>query len=164
MAEGPEPGNAPPIRRQVERSPQDRCVGSLPFDYSILEDSGRASDAGSNVPEENLISRSSFKQEPEPSPEVPVPHAETETTKQTPKRNGFNDDRLPLECKGLLNRKAVRLTALKLINERFPQGDKKFTRVSDKFIDALENAVRSELLYALERHPSPLLLTTVKEF
>jgi hypothetical protein len=56
------------------------------------------------------------------------------------------------------------LTALKLINEQFPQSDNKFTRVSDKFIDALEKVVRSELLAAIERHPSPLLITTVKEF
>jgi hypothetical protein len=147
----------------MEKSPQDRCVGSLPFDYSILEDSGRAPDTRSNGSEENLIGRSSFKDEPEPSPKGPAQYAET--TKQIPKQcNGFNDDRLPLECKGLLNRKAVRLTTLKLINEHFSQSDKSFTRVSDKFIDALENAVRSELLRAIERHPSPLLVTTVKEF
>lgn len=162
MAESTEPRHTARVRRAVERSPQDRCVGSLPFDYSVLEDSRRPTDARSDAAKENLIARSSLKDEPEsPSTKIPVQNNEKQTTKQS---NGFNDARLPLECKGLLNRKAVRLTTLKLINEQFSKSDKKFTRVSDKFIDALEKRVRAELLSAIERHPSPLLLTTVKEF
>jgi hypothetical protein len=147
----------------MERSLEDSCVGSLPFDYSVLENGGRAPDVGRDDSSENLITRASVKHEPEPpSTKAPV---QNDPIRQIPKqRNGFNDDRLPPECKGLLNRKAVRLTALKLINERFSDTDQKFNRVSDKFIDALERVVRSELLSALERHPSPLLVCTVKEF
>lgn len=79
----------------------------------------------------------------------------------------INDAILPPDCKGLLNRKAIHLTALKLANERFPATEgrpPKFCRVSQKFIDALEQVIRRELVEAIERHPSPLLTNTVKEF
>jgi hypothetical protein len=158
----------------VEKSPQDTCVGSVPFDYSILEDSGRTPDAGSDAPKEDLK-------------EV-VPHA-------AGTRPDLNQEPLPLEagvqeqgnnalinaenkitpllaenatpiigCKGLLNRKEVRLTALRLINERFPsERGKLFSRVSDKFIDRLELAVQTEMLAAISRHPSPVVSPTVNQ-
>lgn len=152
----------------MEKSPQDDCVGSVPFDYSLLEDSGRSPDAGSNVPAQDL------KERPEPAivTQVPAPLSKNEelckpTTEliahaayaRTP-----NDDAiLPPECKGLLCRKAVRLATLKWINERFPDG-KPFKRVSEKFIDEFELIVQEALWCAVQRHLSPLAGPTVKEY
>lgn len=69
------------------------------------------------------------------------------------------------DCKGLLNRKEVRLTALKLANERFPsQSGQLFNRVSAHFIDKLELAVQALLVGAINQHPSPYQSPTVKEF
>jgi hypothetical protein len=78
---------------------------------------------------------------------------------RTPK----DDAILPDECKGLLNRKAVRLTTLKWINERFSNGQS-FKRVSEKFIDSFELIVEEELWKAVQKHLSPLAGPTVKEY
>jgi hypothetical protein len=78
-------------------------------------------------------------------------------------RTAKDDAILPSECKGLLCRKAVRLTALKWINERFPDG-KPFKRVSEKFIDSFELKIQEELWVAVQKHLSPLAGPTVKEY
>lgn len=140
----------------MEKSPQDSCVGSIPFDYRYAGDGGLAPDLGS----EN--SWTDLEEEPELPLEAPV----KETSNNA---NAISDsnDAIPIpDCKGLLNRKGVYETALKLANDRFPGngGPSRFTRVSQKFIDALELAVQRELVKAINRHPSPLYSRTIKEF
>jgi hypothetical protein len=146
----------------MEKSPQDDCVGSVPFDYSLLEDSGRPPDAGSAKERKNL------KKEPELAlhSRTPVPKKDKTTIELITRAHApENDAILPDSCKGLLNRKAVRLTALEWINERFSHnGKERFTRVSEKFIDQLEHMVEAELLRAIQRHPSPLAGSTVRDY
>jgi hypothetical protein len=161
----------------VEKSPQDQCVGSVPFDYSILEDGGCPPNAGSDVPKENLKeevmpydagNRLHLKQEPLPLT-TGVQEQETNAKSVINAENKLTpllaENATPIPgCKGLLNRKEVRLTALRLINERFPsQRGKLFSRVSDKFIDRLELAVQTEMLAAINRHPSPMVSPTVNQ-
>jgi hypothetical protein len=202
MAKSSVPRQPQNIRRPVEKSPQDQCIGSVPFDYSILEDGGCASDTGSDVPKENLkeevmpydagirlhvnqeslpdgargITCShghgpgdfSLKQEPLPLT-TGVQEQETNAKSVINAENKLTpilaENATPIPgCKGLLNRKEVRLTALRLINERFPsQRGKLFSRVSDKFIDRLELAVQTEMLAAINRHPSPMVSPTVNQ-
>lgn len=161
MAESPLPGQPQQPRGQVEKSPQDSCVGSIPFDYSQLEDSGCAIDAGSDVPQDDL-------EEPELLAKAPVHHDEANQSKENSQQttNGYDD--IPREqFKGLLNRKATREIALRLINERFPASEgnpPRFSRVSEKFIDSLDAVLCDTLIKAIARHPSPLLTNTVKQF
>jgi hypothetical protein len=177
MAKSPEPGQTQNIRRPVEKSPQDQCVGSVPFDYSILEDSGCAPDVRSDVSKEDLKekvmpydagNRLYLKQEPLPLT-TGVQEQETNAKSVINADNKLTpllaENATPIPgCKGLLNRKEVRLTALRLINERFPsQRGKLFSRVSDKFIDRLELAVQTEMLAAINRHPSPMVSPTVNQ-
>lgn len=167
MAKSPELGPPERLPGQVEKSPQDDCVGSVPFDYRLLEDSGCAPDAGSNVPAQDL------KNEPEPTSETQVPAFQNEelcksTTTQLTSHEAYartpkDDAILPDQCKGLLCRKAVRLTTLKWINERFANGES-FKRVSEKFIDSFESIVQEELWLAVQKHLSPLAGPTVKEY
>jgi hypothetical protein len=144
----------------MEKSPQDNCVGSLPFDYSLFSNGGLPADAGRDATQTDL-------EEPEPPQETPAD--EEEETRRTRTRTiaYFNDDILAADCKSLINRKAIHLTALKLANERYPAEEGKpprFSRVSQKFIDAFEQVMRAELYEAIQRHPSPLFTNTLKEF
>lgn len=137
----------------MEKSPQDSCVGSIPFDYRYAGDGGLAPNAGS----ENTWT--DLKEEPEPSPETPV-----QETNNNANAIGDLNDAIPIpDCKGLLNRKSVYETALKLANDLYIK-DSQFTRVSPKFIDALERVVQRELIKAIKRHPSPLFLRTIRYF
>lgn len=142
----------------MEKSPQDRCVGSVPFDYSQLKDSGCAADLGSDVPQNDLM-------EPELLAKAPVHHdeANVDNSQQTISYDDIERE----QFKGLLNRKATREIALRLINERFPAIEGKpprFSRVSETFIDALDAVLCDALVKAIARHPSPLLTNTVKQF
>jgi hypothetical protein len=175
MAESSVPRQSQNVRRPVEKSPQDQCVGSVPFDYSILEDGRCAPDVRSDVPKEDLKEevmqndagiRLHVNQEPLPLT-TGVQEQETKAiinaeNKLTPL---LAENATPIPgCKGLLNRKEVRLTALRLINERFPsQRGKLFSRVSNTFIDRLELAVQTEMLAAINRHPSPIVSPTVNQ-
>lgn len=138
----------------MEKSPQDSCVGSVPFDYRYAGDCGLPPDAGRND------SRSDLEKEPE----LPFQEAPAETRINNAIHVDHIDDAIPIaDCKGLLNRKAVHEIAMRLANEQFNMAIK-FNRVSPKFIDALELEVQRELVRAVRRHPSPLFTRTIKEF
>jgi hypothetical protein len=152
----------------MEKPSESQCVGSVPFDYSFTEDSGRAPDVGSAVPQSDLneTTGSSISQIEDPA-ERQNKQINYNDTKLTPLLLPLEDGATPIPgCKGLLNRKEVRATALRLINERFPatNGGRMFSRVSDKFIDRLEIAVQAEMVAAIQRHPSPFVSPTVREF
>lgn len=172
MAKSDVPRQPQDIRRPVEKSPQDTCVGSVPFDYSILEDSGCAPDAGSDAPKEDLKevvpdadNAADINQEPPPVEAGVQDQGINKINAENKLTPILTENATPIiGCKGLLNRKEVRLTALRLINERFPsEKGRLFSRVSDKFIDRLELAVQTEMLAAINRHPSPVVSPTVNQ-
>lgn len=101
-------------------------------------------------------------------PESPRTPANDEIRRSRPRTlSEYNDGILQLDFKSLINRKAIHLSALKLMNERYPAEEgqpPRFSRVSQKFIDEFEKIIRLELYEAVQRHPSPLYGATVKEF
>jgi hypothetical protein len=140
----------------MEKSPQDSCVGSIPFDYRYAGDGGLAPDVGSKN------SWTDLEEEPELPLEAPV-----KETSNNANANDDSNDAIPIpDCKGLLNRKCVYETALRLANEQYPAFEAHigFYRVSQKFIDGLELAVQRELVKAIKRHPSPGHSRTLREF
>jgi hypothetical protein len=153
MAESLKPGQSESARREMEKSPQDSCVGSIPFDYRYAGDGGLAPDTGSDN------SWTDLKEEPE----LLFEEAPVKETNNNVNAVDLNDATPIPDCKGLLNRKSVYETALKLINEQFPN-ERRFTRVSQLFIDKLELVVQQELVKAIKRHPSPSHLRTIRYF
>jgi hypothetical protein len=161
MAEGTGTGQPRFVGPSMEKSSEDRSLGSVPFDYGKLGDSGRAPDVRSDEPEVNLIG-------PEfttgPWPEGTVENSKRELTKIADTQPVFDEIKnqetreqmnTANPTVSLIKHNQVKALALSLMAERFSfNGQPKFTRVSDTFCEQIERFVYTAIKNAIQKHPS----------
>ena len=168
MAEGPLSGQPGDIRSGVEKSPEDVSVGALPFDYSVLGDSGCPPDAGGNEPRPALTSalQSNALQKQATlsvfnvktnsiEPEIPVYGVEETVSIPHEQETRQEMDKITKQHTSLVKANQVRSLALELMAQRFSfNGKPKFNRVSPQFVNAVERFVHAAIVSAIRRHPS----------
>lgn len=150
------------IRRSMEKSPQDRSIGSVPFDYSKLGDRGCAANAGGDEPRTDLIVANPslvISQSPEENqePEISI----EQNTQADEAREQMQTTATPKVS--LVKHNQVKALALKLMAERFSfNGKPKFTRVTPQFCEATERFLYAAIVSAIKKHPS--VGKVIKEF
>ena len=151
VAASSQSGQQGELRGPLEKSPEDRSLGSVPFDYGKLVDSGCPPDPRSDEPKVNIKTPPIILDVPqhflgtldmEPTDEVKIQETKQQMTTVNP-------------TVSLIKHNQVKALALELMAERFSfNGQPKFTRVSPAFCEAIERFVYTAVRDAIQRHPS----------
>jgi hypothetical protein len=160
MAEGTGTGQPRFVGPSMEKSSEDRSLGSVPFDYGKLGDSGRAPDVRSDEPEVDLEPTTPIMiggpYDPPHNVQLPTLNNDFIELRQDNKEQETREQMKAVNpTVSLIKHNQVKALALSLMAERFSfNGQPKFTRVSDTFCEQIERFVYTAVKNAIQKHPS----------